>query len=231
MNNRFIANFAAVLLIAAPVYAGGNSAISALIGSRGLPSAVIAVPPVSSPVRAGLAMEKGAQSWTGEVKKVYGQNLASGRLFTLPAVKNSELPAAALRQLNKDNYGQASRISTAYKLLVRNQPAFVIHNRRDGRSLAAHIYDAYGRLIALAGAAAGAPLYWADLSSSSGAGSEDSGSGNPGYPGYGGGPDDVDDGMGGQGPAGGGPDDTDWGGCGGSGSGGGSGPDDTGGGF
>jgi hypothetical protein len=156
------------------------------------------------------------------VKKTYKQYLETGKLFTLPAAKTSELPAAAQQQLNKDNYGHNPRVSTAYTLLVKNQPAFVIHNRQDGRSLTAHIFNAYGQLIALGRAGTTTPLYWVALSSSY------SGSDSSDYPSYGGSPDEVNDGTGGQGPADGGPDGTDWDGCGGSGSGDSDGPDGTG---
>ncbi|MDO8803557.1 MAG: hypothetical protein Q7R35_03920 [Elusimicrobiota bacterium] len=227
MNTMIITNLITILLVAAPVFAEGNSALSALTVSAGVSSVEWSVPPVSAPEPVSMLSEKGTQSWTDEVKRTYRQHLETGKLFTLPAVKNSELPAAALRQLNKDNYGQNPRVSTAYKLVVKNQPAFVIHNRRDGRGVTAHIFDAQGRLIALGRAGTAASLYWAELSSPSSGGSDPGGSGHHGS---GGGPDDIDDGMGGQGPSGGGPDDTDWGGCGSPGSGGGSGPDDTGGG-
>ena len=230
INTMAAASFITVLLIAAPVFAESNSAMSALIGSVDLSSTLESIPPVSAPESAGVAAEKGAQSWTGAVKKAYRQHLETGKLFTLPVVKKSQLPPAALRQLNKDNHGQNPRVSTAHLLMVKNQQAFVIHNRRDGRSMIAHIFDAYGRLIALGKAGTATPLYWVTFSSPD-YDSSGSDSGGSGYPGYGGGPDDVNDDMGGQGSGGGGPDDTDWDGCGSPGSGGGGGPDDTGSGF
>jgi len=222
MNTKIMAGLITILAAAAPVIAAEKSALSALAGSAGLASMTEALPQAPAPQAVRFVLEKGAQSWAGEVKKVYRQQLETGKLFGLPALKNSELPAAALKQLNRDNQGQGPKAASAYKLMVKGQAAFVVHNRRDGRSLAAHIFEAKGRLVAVARAASGAPLYWEDLSSYS------SGSGGGFY-----GPDDIWDGMGGQGPSGGGPDDTyDGGGCGGSGGYGGSygsGPDDVGG--
>ena len=222
MNAKIIAGYITILFFAGPAFAGAPSALISLAGAAGLRPAPVSIQPASAPRAVVAVPEKGARSWADEVKKAYKQQLESGKLFALPAVKNSELPAPALKQLNRDNQGQSAKISSAYKLTVNSRPAFVVHNRRDGRSLAAHIFEAKGKLVAVANAAAGSPLYWADLNSYS------SGSGGGFY-----GPDDIWDGMGGQGPVGGGPDDTyDGGGCGGSGGfngNSGSGPDDTGG--
>jgi hypothetical protein len=220
MNTNLIAGLITILLGAAPTFAADNGALLSLAGSHDLAAAAEAVPQASAFRAVGAGSEKGAQPWTAEVKKAYKQQLESGKLFSLPTVKNSELPAAALKQLNKDNQGQSAKVASAYKLTVKNQPAFVVHNRRDGKSLAAHIFEAKGKLVAVAKAASSQPLYWEDLPSYS------SGSGGSSY-----GPDDIWDGTSGQGSNYGGPDsDYDGGGCGGSGGySDGSGPDDVGG--
>lgn len=209
--NRIISAQLVFFLFAAPACAGGG-ALSALTGPVGLAAVV---PAVSAPAA---APAKSAQSWTDAVKKAYQRQLETGKLFTLPELKRAELPAAAQKQLDRDNKGV--KTAAAYKLAVNGQPAFVVHNRKDGRSLAAHIFEAGGKLVAVAKAASSSPVYWENLGSYT--------SGGSGF--YG--PDDVWDGMGGQGPSYGGPDDTyDGGGCGGSGGWGGNsgGPDDAGG--
>jgi len=213
-----------------------NTAMSALFSSMDLTSAKVLIPPAAVPKIVNSAKPQSAQSWIAEVKKAYAGYVENSELFTLPEAKKSELPAAALKQLKQDNAEQhswsAPYSSTAYKLMVKGQLAFVIQNERDGHNMTVHIFNASGQLIAVGNADEATPLHWdkintASVGASSSCNSPDSsGYGGPGY-GTGSGPDAIDDGSG-HGVSGGGPDDTSYGGCGGTGSGGGSDPDGSG---
>lgn len=235
MNKAIVSLFTAMAM-AAPAFAG-DSAISALLGGTD-PQAVREMVPQAPAAKLVCATKAPTQAWVAEVKKVYAGLIESWDLFQLPQAKKSELPAAALKQLNKDNAGQHSYgptfAATAYKVMVKGLPAFIIHNDKDGHSLTAHIFDASGKLVARGHADESTPLYWDNLNASSSGSSSGGYSGstggyvNPGYN-HGSGPDAIDDGMG-NGPTGGGPDDTDWDGCGSTGSGNGSDPDGSGGG-
>ena len=237
MKTAVMINLLTAAALAAPAFAGEarNSAMSALAGAAGTESAQAMIPAVSAP-KAVCVTKAPTQAWTAEAKKVYAKYIESGDLFLLPEAKKSELPAAALKQLNKANAEQHSYgptfAATAYKLVVKGQAAFIVHNDKDGHSLTVHIFDASGKLAARGHADESTPLYWDNLNASS-SGNAGSGSGSGGYvnPGYGNnsGPDAIDDGSG-NGPAGGGPDDTSWDGCGSTGTGGGTGPDGSGGG-
>jgi hypothetical protein len=175
---------------AAPAFAAGS--LAPLGGAEALKAV-----PVPAAATAAPASEKASGSWTDEVKKAYKQQLDSGRLYSLPELKKAELPAAAQKQLERDN--KSAKTAAAYRLSVKNKPAFVVHNRKDGRNLAAHIFEQQGKLVAVAKASSSTPLYWENLSSYT-----SSYGGGAGY--YG--PGDVWDGMGGQGPSYGGPDDA-----------------------
>ena len=235
MKKTVIANLLAIMVVAAPAFAGEleNSAMSARLISPDLASVKELSLPAPVPAVAGSEKGLSVRSWTDDVKNAYTFYLDRRELSTLPEAKSPELPAAALKQLKKDNSEQNSwsppYSAKAYKLMVRSQAAFVIQNERGGRGMTVHIFSAQGRLIAAGGADKTVPLHWDDLNAAS-SGTSHSGGGFDG-PDYvpGSGPDAIDDGSGPSG-SGGGPDDTDSGGCGGTGSGGGSDPDGSGGG-
>jgi len=234
MNSTAAINFITILLFVASASAGETDtrAISALFGSAGNTSVTKLAIPVSPPKSIDSVSARSARSWETEAKKTCKAYFESGKLFTLPKVKESQLPEAVRQQLKRAN---VHHISSTYKLVVKSRPAFVIHNGGGYRSTTIHILDAYGRLIAAGSAGKTAPLRWVDINSIS----EPYYPGNESdYPGHSTGPDGQNGGgpedgtSGDQDSTGGGPDDSDdGGGCGGSGSdnGGNDGPDGSGG--
>lgn len=221
MKNILLMAIAAALS-AAPAASAGV-ALSGLTGAEGLVQVPVAV---SAPAPLAADADKAYNPWAEAVKKSYIQNLQNGKLFSLPVARNSELPAAALRQLERDNKGKSPKVSTAYKLVVSNRTAFVVHNKRDGRNITVHIYDASGTLVALGQQYHGGYFNWVNIEASPSADYGDYGDTGSGPHGGFCGNGECDDGLGGHGGNHGGPDDAsdpDFGGWGGNSGG----PDDT----
>jgi hypothetical protein len=97
------------------------------------------------------AMEKApgvSPAFVSAVKKEYESLMAEGMTESLFEAKISELPAAAQKQLKKDNaqWGP-DYLSVAYKMPVHGQTVYVIKNENDG-GMFVTIFNANGALVA-----------------------------------------------------------------------------------
>jgi len=82
------------------------------------------------------------------VKKEYERIDSENGISSLPVAKTSELPAAAKKQLAKDNHQWGpDYLSVPYKMPVQGKTVYVIQNENDG-GMFVTIFDADGALVA-----------------------------------------------------------------------------------